>query len=485
MHYENISSGMKYKSLYFDKALREQQNYAFTNDINLTIEIDIDIDIQDLANAVNDCLNYPNKEISWSNLDDLVNQQGLSKHLTQDQSISIIDTFYNYLKIQSSQSESALRVIRTCLKKFSVYVPPEIIDFFFKYSISHIKCSFKMQIIKESFEIIYIILPSTTEGQRQFFINYIYTAYPQICLMDNFPHSAFLICICTLFKFCSFNEVFPYFHKISNIIFLFLRCELWGVAIDTIRVIKTALKKDPGICHLILDPQINLIPILTELVSREKDALSKNAIDLCTLIIKSGKIITIQDKSSVETTNSTSSLLNISDISEFCTKTLGCIPTEFEDLEISVLQFVAESLKNGLNPTIIQTNIFELFQKPDLMKFQHKKAFLSFSSAILQIAPEIFVQPFIEKDKGILVELAFESTDNNDDEMILDALNIVLIILECRQSYFDGAIFTEFVNYFLSTVKPDIDLINIRLIENEEVQKLAALIEEKFHFNET
>ena len=208
MHYENISSGMEYKSLYFDKALREQQNYAFTNDINLTIEIDIDIDIQDLANAVNDCLNYPNKEISWSNLDDLVNQQGLSKHLTQDQSISIIDTFYNYLKIQSSQSESALRVIRTCLKKFSVYVPPEIIDFFFKYSISHIKCSFKMQIIKESFEIIYIILPSTTEGQRQFFINYIYTAYPQICLMDNFPHSAFLICICTLFKFCSFNSIY-------------------------------------------------------------------------------------------------------------------------------------------------------------------------------------------------------------------------------------------------------------------------------------
>ena len=108
-----------------------QSKYKEKNKILLLkpIEINIDTDIQDLKLAINDCLDYPSKETAWSNLDDLLTQQGLSKYLTTEQSISIIDTFYNHFQIQPLCSDSVLCAIKVCLKKCNEYIPPEIINF--------------------------------------------------------------------------------------------------------------------------------------------------------------------------------------------------------------------------------------------------------------------------------------------------------------------------------------------------------------------
>lgn len=472
MLHENFSFGMNYKEDFIDKTLREQQNYFFTNSFNLTIEIDIDQDIQDLKKAIDDCLNHPDLELSWSKLDDLFNQQGLSKYLTKEQSMSIIGVYFEYMKGQSLESESALCVIKTCLGKFSSYVQPEIIDFIFQYAISHI-CENKISTVKESFNIIFIILPFTAENQRLFFIDYISKIYSQICLMNNYPHSAFLVCIGTFFKFCSFNEVVPSFQKLNQIIFQFLPCTQWGLSYDAIKIIKAALKKDPNVCNLLLDPKNNFIKNLTKLVSQKKESITKNALDLCTLIINSNLI-----------TSGESLFLKDDDINDFIGKVLESIPTAFEKLEISIVQFIAEALKNGLNPSLINVNIFDLVQKPIKMKFKQKKAILSFACAALQVAPQLFIHQFIESNDGEMVELTFELTDNNDEKVLLDALNIILIVLDYRQTYMEGARYSEFVNQFLSTVDIDIDFLLIKMVENDEIQRLASLIEEKNQIKE-
>lgn len=506
MFNRNFYLSMKYKSSTSKQVQRKEQNTAFKANSSLTIEINIDTDIQDLKLAINDCLDYPSKETAWSNLDDLLTQQGLSKYLTTEQSISIIDTFYNHFQIQPLCSDSVLCAIKVCLKKCNEYIPPEIINFLFEYSLSRIKHYSKISIINESFCIIILILPYTTEDQRQFFVDYIYSEYPKFCFIDSFPHSSFFISICTFFEVCSYEEAFPSFQKLSNIVYSFLPCKQWGLPFDVIRIIRTAIEKDPNICSLLLEPRNKFIKLLAELVSRNQNALSTKAINLCTQIIKLCEIIPIQvislnESDTLQNTNETeknnivsinnpneNSFLDMNDIQDFVKTALKCLPTQEKKLEIKIIRCIAESLQIGLDPSLIynQTlvNIFNLIESPNLMNYEQKKAIIYFSSIALQIAPEQFLQPFIESNDGGIVEIAFESTDNSDEDMLFDTLNIILILLQYRQSFIGGKRYDDSVNYYLSILDPDIDLSNIQLIENDEIQNLAYLIDQLIQIDE-
>lgn len=485
---QNFLFGMDYKFPIFNKDMQEQSDCYVLYSKSLTIQIDLNKDIQELQQAVDYCFSHPNEEKSWSNLDDLF-QYGLYKHLTQEHSLLIIKAFYQYFQTHSFATISSIRTIQKCLQKYCSFMPPDFIDFLFRFSLSNINCNSKMSLIDNSLIIIYIILPFTNETQRAFFLQYFLSFYPKISLMDSFPNSSFLVCIYKYFEICSFAEALPSFRQLSHIIFSFLPNKLWGLSYEPVNIIETAILKDPNICLFILQPELNFIPILTELVSRKQEALSKISIDLFTTVINLLKGIPKE----CQEENKVNLILNITESSkmllDFNNAAIKCLPTPFEKLEISIIRCITSLLQIGLDPSQMKiSNLFDLFEKHKHMNYKHKKEVLSFASIALQKAPSLFLQPFIESPNSMIIELIFESIYDSDWKVLFNSLNITLILIRMRKLFLQNTKCKanrnneKFTDHFLSVFDPSaIDLDEIKLSENEEIRHLAILIDDEIN----
>lgn len=470
---------MDYKGDSIDPIVNLPYLPQLRNNDKLVISIGDDYDKQELTDTILACLKEPNEE-KFRKIYGLF-QEGLKKYLTNELSVALIQCLFPYFQSEPEPNIYSIFVLGECLSISLDLIEFEIFDSFFQKTIIDNPSS--IQLISNSLDILFNIIPYFTPDQMNILISKMPSIFQMITIHESFPRVKYLKCLKQMFLKIDSENILTIFGQYFHIIIYFWT--QWELLYESFSIINLAIEKDHRIYDFLLS-------------DKTTDNTKNDFIEL--LILRLTKLYPII---SLEIVAFFTGLLNYVENLPFqcesyllfIIKIIELLPTDNADdkLEISIINCITRSLQKGLDSnwlhsTCLSSKHFcDLVNDYDNMQFTKKYSTLFFIGSTLRTAPYPYIQFFFfsdDIDQFSLIEIVLQNIEQSNVEVVIECLTIIKIFFEINECICgktaefdenDCMIFHRLFAFIMNSL--DLNLDEFNKLESEEIMSLALSLD--------